>query len=198
MSGGRKATSEQSSSVREGMDYEEVYPSGREPKKDLTWSLTKELSPHSPAKGEEGYEEDKGEKGDEGEEGDDKEGRGDDDEEDESDEGSEKGNDRSVDRVASSNTRPFILPSIWTVNDFYPTMTRKVFNTLRDRHRHQIPNNIPLRIPRKFEKCYLGKKADAGMYDAMFTAGLRLPLAKLHRQLANYLGLFISLIVPNS
>ena len=198
MSGGREATSEQSSSVREGIDYKEVYPLGCEPKKDLTWSLTKELSPHSPAKGEEGYKEDKGEKGDEGEEGDDEEGKGDDDEEGESDEGSEKDNDRSVDQVASSNTRPFILPSIWTVNDFYSTMTRKVFNTLRDHHRHQIPDNIPFRIPRKFEKCYSGKKADASMYDAMFTTGLRLPLAKLHRQLANYLGLFVSLIAPNN
>ena len=101
MSGGRKTTSEQSSSVQEGTDYEEVYLSGREPKKHLTWSLTKELSPHSPAKGEEGYEEDKGEKGDEREEGDNKEGRGDDDEEDESDEGSEKDNDRSVEPVAT-------------------------------------------------------------------------------------------------
>ena len=26
----------------------------------------------------------------------------------------------------------FILPKIWTVNDFLPTMTDKVFNTLRN------------------------------------------------------------------
>ena len=35
------------------------------------------------------------------------------------------------------------------------------------------------------------------MYDAMFTAGLRLPLTKLHRQLANYLGLSVSQIASN-
>ena len=39
---------------------------------------------------------------------------------------------------------------------------------------------------------------DVGMYDAMFTIGLRLPLTDLHRQLANYLGLSISQITPNS
>jgi len=54
-----------------------------------------------------------------------------------------------------------------------------------------------MRLSRKFEKCYLGKTADIGMYDAMFTTGLRLPLMELHRQLANYLGLFVSQITPN-
>jgi len=124
MSGGREATSEQSSSIREGVGYDEVYPSGRELEEDLTWSLARELSAHSPTKGEEGYEED--EEGDvEGEEGDVKEGGGDDYEGDESDGGSEKYNEGSVSRVDSSGTSPFILPSIWMVNDFYPTMTRK-------------------------------------------------------------------------
>ena len=36
------------------------------------------------------------------------------------------------------------------------------------------------------------------MYDAMFIAGLRLPLTKLHRQLANYLSLSLSQIAPNA
>ena len=36
------------------------------------------------------------------------------------------------------------------------------------------------------------------MYDAMFTARLRLPLTALHRQLANFLGLSISQIAPNA
>ena len=78
------------------------------------------------------------------------EGGGDDDEGDESDRGSEKYNEGSVSGVDSSGTRPFILPSIWTVNDFYPTITRKFFNTLRDSH--QILDNIPLHLPGKFEK----------------------------------------------
>ena len=69
------------------------------------------------------------------------------------------------------------------MNDFFPTMTLKVFSTLRDHH--QIPDNIPLRLRGKFEKCYSGKTANVGMYDAMFTAGLRLSLTELHRQLAD-------------
>lgn len=37
-----------------------------------------------------------------------------------------------------------------------------------------------------------------GMYNAMFAAGLRLPLMELHRQLANFMGLFVSQISPNA
>ena len=36
------------------------------------------------------------------------------------------------------------------------------------------------------------------MYDAMFAAGLRLPPTALHRQLADFLGLFVSQIAPNA
>jgi len=82
------------------------------------------------------------------------------------------------------------------MNDFYPTMSQRVFNTLRDCQ--QIPDNIPIRLSSKFERCYSGKTVDVGMYDAMFTAGLRLPLMELHHQLVNYLGLFIIQIAPNA
>jgi len=68
---------------------------------------------------------------------------------------------------------------MWTVNDFYPKMLSKVFNTLQDRY--QIPESIPLRLLRKFEKCYSGRTADVGMYDATFAARLRLPLTDLYR-----------------
>ena len=57
--------------------------------------------------------------------------------------------------------RPFILPLIWTVNDFYLTMSPNVFNKLHDHF--QIPKNIPIRLPKKFEKCYSGKTTDVGM-----------------------------------
>ena len=92
--------------------------------------------------------------------------------------------------------KPFILPQIWMVNDFYPTMFLKVFNKLRDHF--QILENIPIHFPRNSEKCYSGKIVDVGMYDTMFATGVRLPLMKLHRQLANYLGLFVSQITPNT
>ena len=66
MSGGREATSEQLSLVRKGAGYDKVYPSGCEPKKDLTQSPAREPSTHSPAEGEEGYQDEEGEEGEEG------------------------------------------------------------------------------------------------------------------------------------
>ena len=93
-------------------------------------------------------------------------------------------------------TRPFILPKMWTVNDFKPTMMTNIFKKLRDRY--QILDNIPICLPGKFEKCYSGKTADVGMYDAMFATGLRLPLTALHRKLTNFLGLSVSQIAPNA
>ena len=76
------------------------------------------------------------------------------------------------------------------------TMSTKVFNTLRDCY--QILDHIPIRLPGKFEKCYSRRIANIGMYDAMFVAGLRLPLTALHHQLANFLGLSISQVAPNA
>ena len=81
------------------------------------------------------------------------------------------------------------------VNDFKPPMTTNIFKNLWDHYR--IPNNIPIHLPGKFEKCYYGKTANVGMYDAMFVASLILPLMVLHRQLAIFLGLSISQIAPN-
>ena len=64
--------------------------------------------------------------------------------------------------------------------------------------RYQIPEHIPIHLPYENEMCYTGRTSDVGMYDAMFTAGLRLPLTALHRQLVDYLGLFVSQIAPNA
>ena len=133
------------------------------------------------------------------EEREDGEDEGDDGGEDDEDEGgvegraSKEGNSRSP---RDGHTRPFILPKMWTVNDFKPTMTTNVFKNLRDHY--QIPDHIPIRLPGKFEKCYLRKTTDVNMYDAMFTAGLRLPLMSLHRQLANFLVLSVTQIAPNA
>ena len=71
--------------------------------------------------------------------------------EDENDEGEEEreddGDEDDSDKKTSEGTSgspeddcPFILPKIWTVNDFLPTMSAKVFNTLWDRY--QILDNI--------------------------------------------------------
>ena len=85
---------------------------------------------------------------------------------------------------------------IWTVNDFKPTMMTNIFKTLQDRY--QIPDNSPIPLPGKFEKCYSGKTADVSMYDAMFAVGLRLPLTTLHHQLAIFLGSSVSQIALNA
>ena len=37
------------------------------------------------------------------------------------------------------HTRPFILPKMWTANDFKPTTTANIFKNLKDRY--QIPNH---------------------------------------------------------
>ena len=94
------------------------------------------------------------------------------------------------------DNRPFILPVEWAVNKFLPSMSDKNFSKLRVRY--QIPEHIPIRFPYENEKCYTGRTADVGMYDAMFAVGLRLSLTTLHRQLVDYLGLSVNQIAPNA
>ena len=172
----REATSEQLS-VREGTGYDEVFQIGHEPQEGLSWSLEREISAHYPDEevesclGEGGEEEEIDEGEDEGNKGEDDGDEGD------ADERTLKGGSSGSPR--DGHTHPFILPKIWTVNDFLPTMMANIFKNLRDRY--QIPDHIPIRLLRKFEKCYSRKTADVGMYDAMFVAGLRLPLTTLHR-----------------
>ena len=75
-------------------------------------------------------------------------------------------------------------------------MSGKVFRELRTSY--QIPDHIPIRLLEENESCYLGRTADMGMYDAMFVAGLRLPLTALHHQLADFLGISVTQIAPNA
>ena len=164
------------------------------PRKAFPWSSKREMSAHSPDEkvescfGEGGEEEEIDEGEDEGYKGEDDEDEGDVDER--TLEGGSSGS------LRDGHTHPFILPKIWTVNDFLPTMTTNIFKNLKDRY--QIPDHIPIHLLEKFEKCYSGKTAEVGMYDAMFAIGLRLPLTALHHQLANFLGLSISQIAPNA
>ena len=170
----REAVSEQSS-IREEAGYDEVFPSSHEPREGFSWSSEREMSTQSSDKemescgGEDEVVSEGEDKDDEGEK------------EKESD-GDENDSDQEVLESTSGSPRddrPLILPKKWMVNDFLPTMSDKVFNTLCDCY--QIPDNIPICLPRKFEKCYSGKTVDVSMYDAMFAAGLRLPLTALHR-----------------
>ena len=75
-------------------------------------------------------------------------------------------------------------------------MSDKIFKELHVRY--QIPEHIPIRLPKENEKCYTGRTANVGMYNAMFAAELRLLLTALHRQLVDYIGLSVSQIAPNA
>lgn len=172
----REVTSELSSSVSKGVGYDEVFPSGREPREDYPWSPEREPSTQSLS--------DENEEKDEGDVEEDDYDKGEVDEEDREDEDGEDDDGthfegRDLEGQADGGARPFILPAIWTVYDFYPTMTINIFKNLRDRY--QVPKNVPILLARKFKQCYSGKTANVGMYDAMFAVGLKLPLTELHR-----------------
>ena len=128
-----EASSEQSC-VREGASYNEVYLSGQD---DPNASCSKRVpSANSPSEEE--------------------------DEDLDVDESKSKTNEdsdceenvespiRSI--IGPNSLRKFVLPFMWTVNDFNSTIKRKHFNTLWERY--QIPIDIPIRLPLKFEKCY--------------------------------------------
>ena len=193
----RKAMSEHSSARKE-VGYDKVFQSGHEPKEGFSWLSERESFAHSLDDEVESYnggeveEEEREECKDEGDEGgEDKEDDGDDSEVDgKASEGGSLGSPRD------GHTRPFILSKMWTINDFKPTIMANIFKNLRDRY--QIPDHIPICLPGKFEKCYSGKAVNVGMYDAMFTARLRLPLMALHRQLVDFLGLSVNQVTPNA
>ena len=182
------------SSVREGAGYDKAFGSGVE-SKDFSPSSGRETSAQSLDDEDECYAEESEEVEievgkeeswvDGGDAPDGEEGDGDD------GEGSSEGA-----LAGPGDNRPFILPVEWAVNKFLPSMSDKIFSELCVRY--QIPKHIPICLPYENEKCYTRRTADVGMYDAMFTARIRLPLTALHRQLVDYLGLSVSQIAPNA
>ena len=98
--------------------------------------------------------------------------------------------------ISPDGLRNFVLPLMWTVNDFNSTIKRKLFDTLWERY--QIPIDIPIRLPFKFEKYYYRGADDVEVYEQMFKAGFRLPLSTLHRCLLQNLGLAVTQIAPNA
>ena len=115
----------------------------------------RELSAHSPDDEGESYD---GEEVEDVEGGEDECGEGEEDEEYEGeDDGDEGEGDETnpeggdLESPKDGHTRPFILPKMWTVNDFKPTMTTNIFKKLRDRY--QIPDNIPIHLLGMFKKC---------------------------------------------
>lgn len=92
--------------------------------------------------------------------------------------------------------RPFILPCFCSVNDFLSKMSKKLLNNLRPCY--QILDDVPIKMADKREKCYFGQTTDVIFYKAVLMVGLRLPLTKLYRQLADHLSMSVCQIYPNA
>ena len=132
----KEVTSEQSL-VHDGAGYDEVFSLGYEPKEGFSWLSERETSAQPSDEELESYRgEDEGVMSSEEDEGvmsnkeDEGEGR-------ESDGDNNDGDKDNNDEEALDSTPgvlgddcPFIFPWIWTVNDFLPTMSDKVFKTL--------------------------------------------------------------------
>ena len=79
-------------------------------------------------------------------------------------EGSDDGEEQPIKSVVGADgLREFIMLPKWTVNDFISTIKEKHFNTLRTNY--QIPDNIPIRLPYKSEKCYYEGVEGVGVYE---------------------------------
>ena len=98
----------------------------------------------------EGEDEVEGKKGS-GSDGDDDDGDEEDDDDGDDDDGDEESCEGTS--VGPGDNRPFILPEEWAVNKFLPLMSKKVFKELRTQY--QIPEHIPICLPRENERCYL-------------------------------------------
>ena len=88
-----------------------------------------------------------------------------------------------------------MLPE-WTVHKFTSVIKEKHFSTFRANF--QISDYIPIRLPYVSEKCYYDGVEGVGVYEQMLKAGFRFSLSTLHRELLNYLGLFVNQISPNT
>ena len=165
------SASSNQSVVRNGVDYKEVYPSGHRDQESPSEDRT--LSASSSSSTNEDVEVvDQKETSD-----DDKE--------------------QIVGSIIGANgLREFVMLPEWMVNNFVSIIKGNHFKTFRDNY--QIPDNIPIRLPCKSEKCYYDRVEGVGVYEHMLKAGLRFPLNSLHRELLKYLGLSVNQVFPNA
>ena len=160
--------------VRDRAGYDEVFPSGQ---KDLdTSSEERNPSTTSPSSRDEGLEMDRP-KGD-------------------SSDGLDDVELPIQSIIDPDGLREFIMLHLGTVNDFRSLIKESHFKTLRAKY--QIPDNIPLYLPYKSQKCYYKGVEGVGAYEQMLKAGLRFPLSSLHHHLLQYLGLAVTQISPNA
>ena len=165
------SASSNQSVVRDGLDYEEVYPSSHReqdsPGDDRSLSSSSSSSTYE------------------------------DTEVVEQDEGFDDGEEQIVRSVVGADgLREFVMLPKWTVNYFSSVIKEKHFKTFRDNY--QIPDNISIRLPHKSKRCYYEGVEGVGVYEQMLKVGLRFPLSLLHRELLRYLGLSVNQISPNA
>ena len=98
--------------------------------------------------------------------------------------------------MSTNGLKEFIMLPKWTVNNFVSTIKENHFKTFRENF--QIPDNIPIRLPYKSEKCYYDGVEGVGVYEQMLKARLRFPLSSLHRELLKCLGLSVNQVSPNA
>ena len=165
------SASSNQSVVRDGAEYEEVYPSGhkdpespdeeRSPSASSSSSINKDMEMV------------------------------------EVEDTSDDGEDQPLGSIIGSDgLREFIMLPEWMVHKFTSVIREKHFSTFRANF--QIPDYIPIRLPYVLEKCYYDGVEGVGLYEQMLKAGIRFPLSTLHRELLKYLGLPINQISPNS
>ena len=165
------SASSNQSVVRDGVDYEDVYPSGHVDQKSL--GEDRSLSASSSSSTNEDTEMA------------------------EPVEISNNDEEQPLRSVIDVNgLREFIMLPEWMVNNFMSTIKETHFKTLKENY--QIPENIPIRLPYKSEKCYYDGIEGVGIYEQMLKAGLRFPLNSLHRELLKCLGLSVNHVSPNA
>ena len=165
------SASSNQSFVRDGADYEKVYPSGYRDPDDL--SEERSPSTSSPSSKNEDMEMA------------------------EPEEGSNDSEDQRIKSVVGvDGLRGFVMLPEWTVNAFTSTIEEAHFKTLRANY--QIPDHIPIRLPFKSEKCYYEGVGGVEVYEQVLKASLRFLLNSLHHKLLKYLGLSVSQISPNA
>ena len=157
--------------IRDGVDYEEVYPSGHvdqeSPGEDRSPSASSSSSTNEDMEMLELVEI------------------------------SDNGEEQTLRSVIGANgLGEFIMLPEWTVNNFVSTIKENHFKTLRENY--QIPENILILLPYTSEKCYYDGIKGVGIYEQMLKVGLRFPLSTLHHELLKCLGLSINQVSLNA
>ena len=132
------SASSNQSVVRDGTEYEEVYPSGHKDQESLGEDRSLFASSSSSANEDTEMVE----------------------EEDSFDDG---GDQALGSVVGADGLREFIMLPEWTVHKFRSIIKEKHFSTFRANF--QIPDNIPIRLPYMSKKCYYEGIKGVGVYE---------------------------------